>query len=188
MAKYCVSGRLNRPKLLAYLQKSIPWIDYSSVLSNPQGGFILHWSTDSRQEAEKVASTFLDLREDGTVVSISEDWLPENKSTPLVKKSETENTEPGDGDEILLPPIEGNSQSSDEDAERQALLARPISELNLSGKGRRGMLRLSINTFGDLVKHSGDDLLDHCKNFGAVTLNEIREKLVAFGLKLRGDE
>ena len=36
-----------------------------------------------------------------------------------------------------------------------------------------------------LVK-SGEDLLE-CKNFGVTSLNEIREKLTQFGIKLRGE-
>jgi len=33
---------------------------------------------------------------------------------------------------------------------------------------------------------TGDELLE-CKNFGVTSLNEIREKLVSLGLKLRGE-
>jgi DNA-directed RNA polymerase subunit alpha len=48
------------------------------------------------------------------------------------------------------------------------------------------MIRLAINTLGDLVRRTGDDLLE-CKNFGVTSLNEVREKLTAIGLKLRGE-
>jgi len=37
-----------------------------------------------------------------------------------------------------------------------------------------------------LVKRSADELLE-CKNFGVTSLKEIREKLVNFNVKLRGD-
>jgi len=73
------------------------------------------------------------------------------------------------------------------DAERQELLARPISDLNLSIRARRCMLRLGINTFGDLVSKSHIDLLEGCKNFGETSLFEVREKLTEIGLKLKGD-
>ena len=48
------------------------------------------------------------------------------------------------------------------------------------------MIRLAINTMGDLVRRTGDDLLE-CKNFGVTSLNEVREKLTVLGLKLRGE-
>jgi DNA-directed RNA polymerase subunit alpha len=71
-------------------------------------------------------------------------------------------------------------------ADEQALLARPIAELNLSVRARKCMIRLAINTLGDLVRRTGDDLLE-CKNFGVTSLNEVREKLTVLGLKLRGE-
>lgn len=71
-------------------------------------------------------------------------------------------------------------------ADEQAQLARPISELNLSVRARKCMIRLAINTLGDLIRRTGDDLLE-CKNFGVTSLNEVREKLTALGLKLRGE-
>ena len=66
------------------------------------------------------------------------------------------------------------------------MLGRPISELNLSVRARKCMIRLAINTLGDLVRRTADDLLE-CKNFGVTSLNEVREKLTAIGLKLRGE-
>ena len=63
-------------------------------------------------------------------------------------------------------------------ADEQALLARPIADLNLSVRARKCMIRLGINTIGELVRRTGDDLLE-CKNFGVTSLNEVREKLTA---------
>jgi len=71
-------------------------------------------------------------------------------------------------------------------ADEQAMLARPIAELNLSVRARKCMIRLAINTMGDLIRRTGDDLLE-CKNFGVTSLNEVREKLVVLGIKLRGE-
>jgi DNA-directed RNA polymerase subunit alpha len=71
-------------------------------------------------------------------------------------------------------------------ADEQAMLARPISELNLSVRARKCMIRLGINTFGELIRRTGDDLLE-CKNFGVTSLNEVREKLTGLGIKLRGE-
>ncbi len=70
--------------------------------------------------------------------------------------------------------------------DEQALLSRPISELALSVRARKCMIRLGISTIGELVRHTSDELLE-CKNFGVTSLNEVREKLAAHGLKLRGD-
>ncbi len=80
------------------------------------------------------------------------------------------------------PPIDTSHMSPDE----QALLDRPIAELNLSVRARKCMVRLGINTIGELVRKTGDDMLE-CKNFGVTSLNEVREKLEDLGLKLRGD-
>lgn len=68
----------------------------------------------------------------------------------------------------------------------QALLERPISDLNLSVRARKCMTRLNLVTLGDLIRKSADELLE-CKNFGVTSLNEVREKLAQLGLKLRGD-
>ncbi|MGE0610105.1 MAG: DNA-directed RNA polymerase subunit alpha C-terminal domain-containing protein [Pirellulales bacterium] len=80
------------------------------------------------------------------------------------------------------PVFEAASMSPDE----QAMLTRPINDLNLSVRARKCMSRLNISSIGDLLRHTGDELLE-CKNFGVTSLNEVREKLTAQGMKLRGD-
>lgn len=70
--------------------------------------------------------------------------------------------------------------------DEQALLDRPIAELSLSVRARKCMVRLGISTIGELVRRTGDELLE-CKNFGVTSLNEVREKLTSYNLKLRGD-
>ena len=70
--------------------------------------------------------------------------------------------------------------------DEQALLEQPIADLNLSVRARKCMIRLGINTIGELVRRTGDDLLE-CKNFGVTSLNEVREKLTQLSLKLRGE-
>jgi len=70
--------------------------------------------------------------------------------------------------------------------EEQAMMERPISDLNLSVRARKCMTRLGLTTVGELLRKTGDELLE-CKNFGVTSLNEIREKLTEFGLKLRGE-
>ncbi|MBR5627108.1 MAG: tetratricopeptide repeat protein [Thermoguttaceae bacterium] len=71
-------------------------------------------------------------------------------------------------------------------AEEQSTLARPVADLNLSVRARKCMNRLNIQTIGELVRRTADELLE-CKNFGVTSLKEIREKLVDFNVKLRGE-
>jgi DNA-directed RNA polymerase subunit alpha len=70
--------------------------------------------------------------------------------------------------------------------EEQAILNKQVSELNLSVRARKCMNRLGINSLGDLVQRSADELLE-AKNFGMTSLNEVREKLAQYGLTLRGE-
>jgi DNA-directed RNA polymerase subunit alpha len=71
--------------------------------------------------------------------------------------------------------------------DREAMLKRPISELELSVRSRNCMATLGVQTIGDLVLHSENDLMG-CKNFGQTSMNEIRQKLAEFGLMLRTEE
>lgn len=80
------------------------------------------------------------------------------------------------------PELDLSNMSPDE----QAILERPISDLNLSVRARKCMVRLGLNTIGELLRKTGDDLLE-CKNFGVTSLTEVREKLDPLGLRLRGD-
>ncbi len=82
----------------------------------------------------------------------------------------------------VLEMFEPESLSADE----QVLLMRPIADLSLSVRARKCMIRLGISTIGELIRRTGDELLE-CKNFGVTSLNEVRDKLAAHGLKLRGD-
>ena len=80
------------------------------------------------------------------------------------------------------PPLDTSSMSPDE----QALLDRPIADLNLSVRARKCMVRLGLNSIGELIRKTGDDLLES-KNFGVTSLNEVRDKLTQLGIKLRGE-
>jgi DNA-directed RNA polymerase subunit alpha len=70
--------------------------------------------------------------------------------------------------------------------QEQAVLNKPVSDLNLSVRARKCMNRLGINTLGDLIQRTADELLES-KNFGMTSLSEVREKLAQYGLTLRGD-
>jgi DNA-directed RNA polymerase subunit alpha len=67
------------------------------------------------------------------------------------------------------PPIDTSHMSPDE----QALLERPISDLNLSVRARKCMTKLNIQTLGELLSRTGDELLES-KNFGVTSLNVVR--------------
>jgi DNA-directed RNA polymerase subunit alpha len=82
--------------------------------------------------------------------------------------------------DLRAEPIEELSQ------EEKALLAKPISDLSLSVRARKCMNKLGIQTVGELIVHTGDELME-CKNFGVTSLNEVREKLVELGLKLKNE-
>jgi DNA-directed RNA polymerase subunit alpha len=70
--------------------------------------------------------------------------------------------------------------------EEQATLNKPVSDLNLSVRARKCMNRLNITTLGELIQRTADELLE-AKNFGMTSLTEVRERLGAHNLKLRGD-
>ena len=70
--------------------------------------------------------------------------------------------------------------------DEQAILVRPVADLDLSVRARKCMNRLGIQTIGELVRRTQDELLE-CKNFGVTSLKEIREKLTLQNLKLRGE-
>jgi DNA-directed RNA polymerase subunit alpha len=82
--------------------------------------------------------------------------------------------------DLRAEPIEELSQ------EEKALLAKTIGDLNLSVRARKCMNKLGIQTVGELNIHTGDELME-CKNFGVTSLNEVREKLVELGLKLKNE-
>ncbi|MGL6073958.1 MAG: DNA-directed RNA polymerase subunit alpha C-terminal domain-containing protein [Fimbriiglobus sp.] len=77
-------------------------------------------------------------------------------------------------------------QQSHLSPEEQAMMAKPVSELNLSVRARKCMNRLNIATLGELTSRTSDELME-AKNFGVTSLTEVKEKLTAMGLKLRGE-
>ncbi len=70
--------------------------------------------------------------------------------------------------------------------EEQAVLNKPVSDLNLSVRARKCMNRLNIGTLGELIQRTADELLE-AKNFGQTSLTEVRDRLTQYNLKLRGD-
>ena len=70
--------------------------------------------------------------------------------------------------------------------EEQAMMNRLVGDLNLSVRSRKCMSRLNIQTIGQLVARTPDELLSS-RNFGVTSLNEIRLKLGEVGIRLRND-
>jgi len=61
---------------------------------------------------------------------------------------------------------------------------RSIYELGLSVRSQRCMERLGIETIGELIQHTAEDLLSS-KNFGKASLTEVKDKLAHYGLSLK---
>jgi DNA-directed RNA polymerase subunit alpha len=66
---------------------------------------------------------------------------------------------------------------------QDALLGKPVAEVELSVRARRCLQRLNVQTLGDLVQYSEADLLA-TRNFGATSLNEVKVRLTELGLQL----
>ena len=71
-------------------------------------------------------------------------------------------------------------------ADEKAMLEMSITDLGLSVRARKCLNRIGIQTVGELIRHTGDELLE-CKNFGVTSLNEVRERLTEHALQLRGE-
>ena len=67
------------------------------------------------------------------------------------------------------------------------LYAMPIEELELSVRPYNCLKRAGINTVGDLIQRTEDEIVA-VKNFGRKSLDEVREKLTALGLTLKKKE
>lgn len=53
-------------------------------------------------------------------------------------------------------------------------------------RARKSARRLGAETIGDLIRHTGDELLE-TRNFGPTTLREVKARLAVNGLRLRED-
>ncbi|RKY09205.1 MAG: hypothetical protein DRP66_02805 [Planctomycetota bacterium] len=74
-----------------------------------------------------------------------------------------------------------NAAAADADDD---VLEKTMDDLELSVRSRRALSRLGVNTLVDLIQKTEAELLG-CKNFGVTSLNEIKDRLSAFGLGLR---
>jgi DNA-directed RNA polymerase subunit alpha len=158
---------------------------FSQVLEIPVTDFEL--SVRSRNCLKK-----MNIRTLGDLTRVSEQQLLSSKNfgeTSLGEIKEMmaskglrlgQSLEEGAQNEMRFRPPQALSE------QEQAVLNKPVSDLNLSVRARKCMNRLGINTLGDLVQRTADELLES-KNFGMTSLSEVREKLAQNGLTLRGD-
>ncbi len=66
----------------------------------------------------------------------------------------------------------------------EAMLGKPVTDLNLSVRARKALQLLNIQTLGDLVSRTEAELMG-VKNFGATSLTEVKQKLAELGMSLR---
>ena len=64
------------------------------------------------------------------------------------------------------------------------MAAKKVEDLELSVRSRKALQRLNIDTVGELISRTEDELLG-CKNFGHTSLNEIKQILGTLGVHLR---
>ena len=67
---------------------------------------------------------------------------------------------------------------------REAVLNKTVSDLQLSVRARKALQLLNIQTLGDLASHTEAELMG-VKNFGATSLQEVKERLAENNLSLR---
>ena len=69
--------------------------------------------------------------------------------------------------------------------EKNSVLERPIEDLDLSVRSYNCLKRQGVNSIGQLTECSEADLLN-IRNFGAKSIEEVKDKLQAMGLGLAG--
>ena len=78
----------------------------------------------------------------------------------------------------------GSEEELDEEEERvRAILDTPVEELELSVRSSNCLKNANIKTIGDLTRRTEEDIAK-TKNFGKKSLQEIKEKLLEWGLNL----
>ena len=66
----------------------------------------------------------------------------------------------------------------------EAVLNKPVTQMDFSVRARKALQMLGIMSVGDLATRTEAELMG-IKNFGATSLDEIKERLASFGLELR---
>jgi DNA-directed RNA polymerase subunit alpha len=84
---------------------------------------------------------------------------------------------------VMLP---GGMEEEKSEADR-AMMNKTIDELQFSVRSRKCLQRLNVNTLGELMSYSESELMS-VKNFGSISLKEVKEKLTELGMGLRDSE
>ncbi|MFH1421709.1 MAG: DNA-directed RNA polymerase subunit alpha C-terminal domain-containing protein [Planctomycetota bacterium] len=79
---------------------------------------------------------------------------------------------------------ESDQEIFEQNKDRQDFLQLPVAALELSVRGRTCLERIGILTISELVSKSPEELLG-MRNFGQVSLNEIRQQLTKYGISLK---
>ncbi len=74
-----------------------------------------------------------------------------------------------------------------EEEKKDKILEMPIEELELSVRGSNGLKRANINTVGDLVEKTREEM-SKIRNLGQKSLEEIERKLKELGLSFKNPE
>lgn len=69
-------------------------------------------------------------------------------------------------------------------SKEKSIINKNIKELGLSSRTLNSLRRMGINTLGDLLKYTEDDLIT-IRNLGGKSIQEVKEKLKEYGLSLR---
>ncbi len=87
---------------------------------------------------------------------------------------------------MALEGQDGNATDEEgaEDETNEELLNKSVNDIEMSVRGRRALTKLGIGTISELIGKTEAELLG-CKNFGVTSLNEVKERLTAYGLSLR---
>lgn len=87
--------------------------------------------------------------------------------------------------EQSVAPLSDKSIFTDPLSEQDTLLETPIEELDLTVRSYNCLKRQGVNTIGQLVELTEADLLG-IRNFGAKSIEEVKDKLQQMGLGLKG--
>jgi len=151
------------------------------IFSLPVSNFEL--SARSRNTLDR-----MDIRTLGGLTKVSREALLNEKNFGDTSLGEIENLLDRYDLELGVVAAEGPVPGAEgiEDAATLAKLQLPIEEMDFSTRCRKCMERLGIKAVGQLVQLSEAHLLE-TPNFGATSLQEVRDKLEALGLSLRAE-
>ena len=132
----------------------------------------------------------MNIRTLGDLLRISESELMSYKNfgessvLEIKRMLESKNLRLGQG--MDDPHRSSRRQSADggKGSGKDAALAKPVADLQLSVRARKALQLLNIETIGELTNRTEAELMG-VKNFGATSLVEVKNRLAEHGLSLR---